>query len=279
MPEKRFCRNFPETILVNKSGFAALLFSCCLLCLFGCERPIFNEDDLTAARKAYMERNLPLAERLLERFLREQQDSAQRWQAWELLLMALNADRIHPRDSLDCLEAMMVEYEDDSAKMAEILPQIAKYNSQLRHFEQAADAWSAYLELPDLNEAQRVSGFRQLADTQFVQHYYEAAEETLQQCLALPVPDHDKISCMLDLAEQQMLRDHYEEVADLARQILDSEPDKTIFGKACYLLADALEQLGRKKEALAAFEKARDEYPNPLVIENRIEHLKKKDNR
>lgn len=247
-----------------------------LYLLTGCDRSVFGDDDLTLARAAYLERNLPLAERLLERYLRENQDSEARWQAWELLLKALNADRIHARASLDCLDAMMVEYEDDPAKMAEILPQISKYSRHLRHYEHAADAWDEYLELPGLDDAQRVNGYRQLAHMQFVQHHYEAAEETLQQCLALPIEDHDKISCMVDLAEGHMLRDHWQEVADLTDQILESEPEADIRGKAYYLRADALEQLGRNDEALTYFEKASENYPNPLVIENRIEHLKKR---
>lgn len=253
------------------------LFCCLVPFLLGaCERSVFEEDDLTLARTAYMERNLPLAERLLERFLRENQDSGERWQAWELLLQSLNADRIHARASLDCLEAMMVEYEDEPEKMAEILPQIGRFNRQLRHFEAAADAWGEYLELPGLNIGQRINGYRQLADTQFVQRHYEAAEDTLQQCLALPAQDQEKVACMLDLAEGYMLRDNWVEVADLSQQILESDPNVEIRGKAVFLLADAFEQLGRPEEALETFESARDIYPNPLVIENRIKNLKKK---
>lgn len=261
--------------LVNR-GVAWLFFCLAPLLMAACEKSMLERDDLTLARTAFMERNLPLTERLLERFLRENQDSNERWQAWELLLQSLNADRIHARASLDCLDAMMVEYEDDPEKMAEILPQIGRYNRLLRHFEAAADAWGEYLELPGLDVARRINAYRQLANMQFAQRHYEAAEDSLQQCLALPAPDQDKVSCMMDLADGYMLRDHWDEVADLCRQILESEPDAEIRGKAGFLLADALEQLGRPEEALEAFEKAREHYPNPLVIENRIENLKKK---
>lgn len=260
---------------MNRACALLFIFVAALL-VAACERSVFERDDLTLARTAYMERNLPLAERLLERFLRENQDSAERWQAWKLLLQSLNADRIHARASLDCLDAMMVEYEDDPEKMAEILPQIGNYNKQLRHFEAAADAWSEYLELPGLDVGRRINGYRQLANMQFAQRHYEAAEDSLQQCLALPASDQEKISCMMDLADGCMLRDRWDEVADLSRQILESDPDAEIRGKAGFLLADALEQLGRPEEALATFEQASEYYPNPLVIENRIENLKKK---
>lgn len=260
----------------SKDIFCSIAMILLFFALSACERSVFAEDDLTLARTAYMEQNLPLAERLLERFLRENQNSQERWQAWELLLKVLNADRIHPRASLDCLDAMLVEYEDDPEKIAEILPQVANYNRQLRHFDLAAHAWNAYLELAGLDEAKRLNGYRQLAGVEYVQRHYEAAEDVLQQCLALPVPDKAKVPCMLDLAEGHMLRDHWQEVADLTGQILETEPEGEISGKANYLRADALEQLGKIDEALATFEKARHTYPNPLVIENRIEYLKKK---
>ena len=240
---------------------------------------MFQVSDLELARDAYAERNLPLAERLLERFLRREQDPEERWAAWNLLLKAMNADRQHPRASLECLDSMLVEYEDDAEKMAEILPQIARYCRMSRQFERAAEAWNAYLELADIDDAQRVNGFRQLAGMQLAQRHYEAAEDSLQQCLGLPVPDHDKIHCMLDLAEENMMRENWQEVADLCQQILDSSPDGEIYGKASYLRADALEQMGKTDEALAIFEKARDSYPNPLVMDNRIGHLKKKLNK
>lgn len=52
-----------------------------------------------------------------------------------------------------------------------------------------------------------------------------------------------------------------------------------IRGMTSYLLADSLEQQGRNKEALAIFEQARQIYPNRLVIDNRIDSLKKKTKR
>ena len=82
--------------------------------------------------------------------------------------------------------------------------------------------------------------------------------------------------CMYDLADQNMARERWQEVSDLCQQILDSDPDKTLRGLTGYLLADALEQLGKTKEALKYFELARDDYPNPSVIDNRIAHLRKK---
>lgn len=244
--------------------------------LIACDKSFLDVDDLTLATEAYADRNLPLAERLLERYLRQEQNPEKRWDAWNLLLKSVNADRPHPKASLECLDAMLVEYEDDPARLAMILPEIGKFCKMSRYFERAVDAWSVYLELPALDDLQRVNGYRQLAAMQLAQRHYEAAEESLQQCLGLPVAEKEKTDCLLDLAEENMMRERWQEVADLCQQILDSRPDKTVYGQASYLRADALEQMGKLSEALELFENARDSYPNPLVMDNRITHLKKK---
>lgn len=232
-------------------------------------------DDLEMAREAQMQRDWPLAERLLVRYLRYEQDPENRWQAWTLLMEAVNAASQEPRASLECLEAMLVEYEDDDPKLAIILEQMGNYNEALRNYGRAANAWSAYSDLAALTGAQRVQGLRRLAEAQLADRHFEAAEATLQQCLALPLPDHDKIWCMLDLADAGMSRGQWQEVEDLCQQILDSEPDNEVMGLAGYLRADALEQLGQTRQALEQFEQAREDYPNPAVMDNRIAWLKK----
>lgn len=246
-----------------------------LLLLSACDtREIFG-DDLALARESYMQRDWPQTERVLARYLREEKNPEKRWQAWNLLLEALNAARPEPRASLDCLEVMLVEYEDNEEKLALILAQMGGYNEALRHYDRAANVWSAYSDLAGLSTKERAQGFRRLAAAQLGQRHFDAAEATLQQCLALPLPDHDKIWCMLDLADAAMAREQWQDVADLCQQILDSDPDSLVMGLAGYLRGDALEQMGETRQALAQFEQARDNYPNPAVMDNRIAWLKK----
>ncbi len=253
---------------------AALALWACLAT--GCEQDALLTDDLGAARAAMAERNWPLAERLLERYLREKQNPDQRWEAWQQLLSVVNSANPEARATLEYLEVMLAEFADDDARTKVVLERMGRLNESLRHYGRAADAWSSYIGLAGLTPGETVEGYRRLAATQFSQRRFDAGEETLQQCLALPLADHDKIMCMYDLADQNMAREHWQEVADLSQQILDSGPDKEVRGLAGYLLGDALEQLGRGAEALKQFELARDEYPNPSVMDNRIAHLRKK---
>lgn len=255
------------------SKFLLCLIAAGCLLTAACDRRSLLADDLALAKEAYMERNLPLCERLAERYLRDERDQENRWEAWLLLLNAINYNSPQPRASLECLDVMLVEFENDEAREAEVLSMMGKYNSDLRRYDAAAKAWSAYIDLGALDESQRVNGYRRLAAAQFGQRHFSAGEETLHQCLGLAAPERAKIYCILDLADVNAAQERWQDVADLCQQILDAEPDDSARGMACYLRGDALEQLGNYQGALEQFELAMSAYPNPAVIENRVNHL------
>lgn len=248
---------------------------CCATLLCACRAPVEDGDDLQAARTAMAERQWSRAERLLGRYLREERKPEQRWQAWIALLTVLEAGG-DTRTSLDYLDAMLEEFADDDARSREILFRIGRLNERLRRYARAADAWNAYLNVPGLKPGESLYGYRRLGAMLFHLRRFEAAEEALQQCLALPLADEEKSMCTYDLADQYLARGSWNEAADLARQIVDDEPQGELRALAGFVLADALEQLGRNGEALAQFEAIRDSYPNPGVIDNRIAYLKKR---
>ena len=265
--------------LISMRRFALCMICCLCFGLAGCDSAAFQGNDLSQAQEAVSQRQWSLAERLLERYLREAQDSQDadsRWEAWQQLLVVVNAAGQEPRASLEYLETMLEEYMDDDARSAVILQRMAEVNEALHRYERSVDIWNAYIGLGGLSLQQVLEGYRRLAAMQFSLRRFDASEDTLQLCLALPLPDHDKIMCMYDLADQNMAKERWQDVADLTQQILDSDPDQNVRGMAGYLLADALEQLGKGSEALKQFELARDVYPNPSVIDNRIAHLRKK---
>lgn len=253
-----------------------------LLCLvpnvlLGCERTsVTVDDDVVLARTAVAQRDWPLAERLLRRSLRTEQDADRRWEVWNMLLASVNAEDEEPRASLEYLEVMLEEFSENEARTKVILERMGRCTERLRRFSRAADIWSSYIGLAGLESVEIVAGYRHLAEAHFSRRQFETGEEVLLQCLSLSLSDHDKILCMYDIADQNMARQRWQEVAGISQQILDSNPDGKMKGLASYLLADALEQLGRGKEALEQFEQARADYPNPAVIDNRIAFLRKK---
>lgn len=255
-----------------RAGLAGVL--CCMLLLGACRAPLEDGDDLQAARTAIAERQWSRAERLLGRYLRDERNPDLRWQAWNALLTVLEAGG-DPRTNLDYLDAMLEEFADDDARSREILLRIGRLNERLRRYDRAADTWIAYLNVAGLPPEESLYGYRRLGAMLFHLRRFEAAEEALQQCLALPLPDEAKSMCTYDLADQYLARGSWNEAADLARQIVDDEPQGELRALAGFVLGDALEQLGRNDEALKQFEAIRDLYPNPGVIDNRIVYLKK----
>ena len=251
----------------------------CLSLGAACERMPLAEDDLTAALSAVEGHNWPLAERLLERSLRHETDADRRWEIWNTLLTVINAISPEPHATLDYLEAMREEFADDDQRSKVILERMGLLAEQLHLFERAAEIWNIYVGLGWLSAEDMVHGYRRLAAMQFRQRRFDAMEETLQQCLSMPLPENDKIMCMYDLAEQKSARESWQEAADLGQQVmegLDGNKDGLLRGQIHFLLGDALEQLGRSEEALQQFELAREAYPNPAVVENRIAHLRTK---
>lgn len=247
---------------------------CAALLLSACRAPEEEIDDLQSARTAIAERQWSRAERLLGRYLREERQPERRWQAWLALLTVLEVSG-DPRANLDYLEAMLEEFADDDAKSRAILLRIGRQNERLRRYDRAADTWIAYLNVPGVTSGESLFGYRRLGAALFQLRRFKAAEEALQQCLALPLDDAVKNVCTYDLADQYLARGRWNEAADLARQLVDDEPEGALRALAGFVLADALEQLGRTSEALAQFEAIRDRYPNPGVIDNRIACLKK----
>lgn len=253
--------------------FLTVLLCCCLLA--ACDAAPLG-DDYSEAKSAAAAHEWTRAERLLERFLRESEDADKRWEAWQLLLTVTNATGLAARSQLEYLDTMLEEFADNDARCKDILRRMGQLVERQRRYERAVDIWSAYLDLDGLSPQDNVDGYRHLAAMNFRLHRYEAAEDALQQCLALPVDDSAKLACMYDLADQGAARERWQEAADLSQQILDSRPDDGLRGLTLFLLGDALEQLGKPEEALIHFEQAREIYPNPDVVENRIAYLKKK---
>ena len=273
-----------EPAVVRRSGgvFSRLekLPAALLLAVFlsacGCDRAPWVADDLEEARVAAQERNWTLAERLLQRYLRSQQEPDKRWDAWQRLLEVTRGAGPDPRASLDYLEAMLMEFAEDDARAKIVLRRMGELNETLRRYDKAADAWSTYIELAGLDAGEAVEAHRRLARLHFRARRFDAGEDVLQSCLALPFPDADTARCLYDLADMHAAREQWEEVSGLALQILDLKTDDELRGQASFLLADALEQRNKLPEALRYFEAARNAYPNEMVVDNRIAYLKKK---
>lgn len=255
-----------------------LIYSVVLLALLaaaGCENSLVV-DDLAEARSAISNHNWALAERLLERYLRVQDDPDKRWEAWQSLIEATNSASQEPRATLEYLEAMLQEFSDDDSRAKFILYRMGVLNETLRRNDRAADAWSTYIILEGLSPEEATEAHKRLANIHFRARRYDVAENVLYGCLALEMPAQQHAQCMFDLADMNVAREQWEEATNFAMQILEIDTDASMKGLTMFLLAESLEQQNKLTEALRYFEAARPLYPNQMVVDNRIEFLKKK---
>ena len=252
----------------------------CVLCMLAfsvaCDRVPLNINDLDEAKAAISQRDWPRAERLLERYLRTEESSQQRWEAWTLLVDVYSRINLDQNSALGQLEAMLQEFAQDEDKKKLILARLGELHENCGHISPAVVVWERYAALGNLTDQEAASVQRALGNLHFRQRRFDLAEEALQTCLALPVEESFRAWCLYDLALANMARDELDDARDQAIQVLSMKVDDQLRGLAGFLLADVLEQQGLRAEALTRFESVRRLYPNEMVVDNRIAHLKKK---
>lgn len=241
-----------------------------------CERSPLG-DDLKDARKAMAERDWSRAEKYLERYLRTSEDRKRRWAAWKELLDVADRGNLGSDWTVDYLETMLVEFGDYPNRARVILRRLAETHETARRDERAARYWEMLLEEPGLPLEESVEIHRRLAAINMHLRRFDVAEEVLENCLSLPIGEVFQAQCLFDLADAAAIREHFDEGERLTLQILQLEgASPEIRGRAGFILADIQEQRGQLIEALKTFESIQETYPNPLVIQNRLEYLKKK---
>ncbi|MCL2123553.1 MAG: tetratricopeptide repeat protein [Desulfovibrionaceae bacterium] len=260
-------------------GSRCVRVACVLLmlaCGAACDRVPLHINDLDEAKAAISQRDWPRAERVLERYLRTAENPQQRWEAWMLLVDVYSRINLDLNSALGQLEAMLQEFAQDAGKQKLILARLGELHENLGHISQAVAVWGRYAELGNLTDQEAASVQRALGHLHFRQRRFDLAEEALQTCQALPVEESFRAWCLYDLALANMARDELDDARDQAIQVLSMKVDDQLRGLSGFLLADVLEQQGLRAEALSRFESVRSLYPNEMVVDNRIAHLKKK---
>jgi len=233
--------------------------------------------DLEEARIALREREWDRAARYLERYLRTGTDPDERWEAWNSLIEATDRAGQDRRWINAHLEAMLVEFENNPGRMRIVLRRMGENQEMSRQYERAVQTWIQFSALPGLSPEERLNIYKRQAFLQMRLNRLQGAEETLHECLGLPLPDTVKGDCLYALADISLLRDDLADGANIAAQILDIRGiTPELYGKAAFLLADIYEQQQKYAEALQLYGSIRETYPNPPAVDVRIEHLKKK---
>lgn len=261
---------------LRATGVLALLF----LCLLGggcLEKKGPAADDLSEARSALAKRNYLAAEKALERYLRANPDSPERWEIWKTLVDISLQIRHDRRSAIELLEAMYIEYENDPVHLREVELLLARQYRQEGKYERAEALWGGVTEDEKALPETRAQAHRDLADIYLQRLEFERAKESLGNCLALDISQPLRAQCLYDLSEVYMATDELEPAAEQLRALLVlTELSDDIRLLSIFMLADTIEQQNDLPAAKALFESIRDTYPNRKVIEKRITFLEEK---
>ncbi len=263
----------------SKAILLLLSFGLCAL-LIGCEDFFKQKDPLTKARTAIAERDWLGAEMVLERYLRSEEDATKRFEAWQQLIFVCSYSGTHPGTVLSYLETMLQEFAGKEQEKY-VLNNLALFYERSNDNAKAILIWNAFLDLATLDDVERLFAHTKLISLYFTSGQLHALEEALEDSLNLPLPPRETALFLYDLAELKVGKEEFDEAVEYANEILSMDIDSFeppiphLRGRVLFLLGDILEQQKLYKDALQAFEIARDIYPNPKAVDMRIGYVKK----
>ncbi|WP_208728314.1 tetratricopeptide repeat protein [Oceanidesulfovibrio indonesiensis] len=256
--------------------FVAILSLLAVFCLAGCKGGEQGQPTLSEARKAFAAGHYSEAERLYEHYIQSRPQGKDRWEAWNRLLdMALSV-RQDPNRATSILDAMYLEFGDQSSKAYELLTKLAEIYENMNQNTKALETWKKCLSLPvvDPSAAARIH-YRIARNHQSMKAYALAAEE-LNICIRDAQSSDLEQRCRYTLAQNQIFMERYDEAEETLSAIMGNpEVDQERRALAAFLLADVFEDQERYSEAVSILESIRLSYPNPRVVDTRLKHLKR----
>ncbi|GFM38527.1 tetratricopeptide repeat protein [Desulfovibrio psychrotolerans] len=240
----------------------------------GCSGMPEAEDDLAQARRAYVDRQYLEAERLYERYLKAHQDGEARWEVWNRLVEMALAVRNNPHDAIDLLEAMYLEYADDEDKARSILHRLGTLAMENRVLDKAVEVWQRLLTAPDTTSLDHAVAYRNIGEAYIATGDYDLALDALRSCVETDAPPAEHALCLYGLAQTHFFLENYDKAESMLEGVLASsgiEQDLRMI--ATLLLADVFDHLDMPEKAVSLLQGIRDEYPNPMVVEKRLEYL------
>ena len=255
----------------------AVLMLCFFLFSCGPQGDKQAPDDITEARMALMQRDFIGAEKSFERYLRRSPQGENRWEAWNNLVDLALTVRHDRKSAIELLEAMHIEFAEDPIRSRAVARQLASLYLLSRKYDLAVSLLVRVAEDTKALPKERAEAYRDLAEIYMRRLEFELAKEALDQCLSQKIEGTLRGQCLYDRAQTYMAEENLDEaVANLRAVLVQEGLDQPLHSLSSFMLADVLEQQGNLKEALELFESLRATYPNTLVVEKRINFLKKK---
>lgn len=271
-----------------------LLFLVLLLC--GCPAEESVTDDLTSARKAYTIGHFSEAERIYQHYLQEKPEGEHRQEAWNRIIEISLSIYGDYEKAASLLDSMYFEYGEDPELAWNLLNRLAEVYESMRNWDEAIKVWRRALNSPGLTQERMGTAYQRIAKIYGYQRNYTMAQEALAACEKQASDPDIKAVCLyqsaqtleflLQSTQAQMpggddekeassdITAIQENIKSILARINDLDGvDEERRAMATFLLADIMEAQGKRKDALQLFQSIQETYPNPKVVEARIEHL------
>ncbi|MGE4290916.1 MAG: tetratricopeptide repeat protein [Desulfovibrio sp.] len=235
-----------------------------------------EREDLEAVRTAYMNGFYIEAKEGYESYLQRYPKGESRLEAWERLLeIALNVKGDLDR-SIVLLEAMILEYGEKSSSAWTLMFQLAELYEQRGDRTKALDTWQKCLELGRDDTQRKVETLLRMAAVHRVLHNYDRALTLLQKCEELSPDGPTRARCQYEEAQTYSFMQSWGQAKEVLEVIMaDGVADKDTQALAVFLLADVYEQEMDYDRARELFLSIANTYPNPKVIQIRLEKMGK----
>ena len=226
------------------------------------------------ARESYAAGHFSDAEALYEEYLQTYPEGPQRWEAWNRLLdVALNV-RGDYESGEALLEAMYLEFGMDPEIAFDLLSRLAGVYESMGDMDRAVQTWQECLKIEGLDIAHHPDVFMQLAKIFQLMRDYDLAVEALQACSDVTGDLAVKANCEYEMAQTLGYMQNWHRAKGVLDTVLEYEElDPELLALATFMLADIHEHEGDYSTARELLESIRDTYPNPRVVETRLEHL------
>lgn len=253
-----------------------LLLAMATILVSGCMQPEV-EDDLSRARKAYIKKEYSEAERVYQRYLRDNEFATERWDVWNRLVDITISIRGNKKRAVELLDAMLLEFSVEPERYRQILISKGRIYTEGSMWADAISVWSQLLSAPGVTIDEEATAYANLGKAYLMRGEYGLAVDAFKDCRQLAYNNMEhKQRCIYDLAQAYAYLGAYSDAEKNLHSLLEYKAvDVALASRAKLLLADIYEQQERPLMAITMLKEIKDTYPNPKVIEFRLKNLQK----
>lgn len=246
-----------------------------LLVLLGCEpggSP--GADDIARARESYSKGLYLEAEKDYERYLQVEPQGPYRKEAWDRLSeIAIKIKNDYDR-AVVLLEAMYLELGTDPDEAWRIMFELGNVYALLNNRAKAIESFEKCLiHAQDSPENTYTTQLR-MAKLYRSMGNYELVAATLETCADNAMDNEAKARCLYELAQSYSFISNWSQSRRALESLLKLDNVSTeTSALSIFLLADIYENERDYQKTYELLLSIKDTYPNPLVIESRLNNL------